>query len=1174
MALTTTTGSITDLVLLGDKSYTAKKFTLKEIAGQDSPYLEGGLYKEGLQENDITFKVEYLLENFNTNTRQEISQGMIIKKDGTVVTGLTLEYHNQHLNNGNLKAPNWLFFKDTEGYKYEMCTTPYHTTTVANTKPGGCFGLPMASGATYSHAEQTIWRKENIDQPTPFYFQTNNPNVMALGFSFVIVYDSSWGSTSATRCYEAFKLSINNEEMYNHDSGTLTDSSKTFRANENYTDIRNVRWRTRYFTVQSINPDTNVIEYKNYKTWMSDDLNKIKNQGIDYKIYLKGDITGLMKEFTLEEVINKGRTDGTYNEIDNMSYVLDLYAIQKWQTINSGEILWSGAAIISEDGQTLGPYTFFRKNKVAPDTGVYELITGTYPNTAGMTSYVYIDSNRTTQTEPVAFGRQFHKSVSTYTGGNTTGKIASFLNINVTGGIDNDLIIKLYFEKPIKAFLLDTVSVYDILYNGINYASSRHTGYLKSVTHDVELFNFNTLTEWNKIWIRTINGIIYGPRTVFTPNETFIVFMKVSNQTLKVFTPTMYLYHELTDEMIEYTLDELIALYHDDRIYQGKYIYRLIPVVDIPVKIEKTFNTLDELIGYDSIQLINKDTNMVNKTYNDLGYHLFYNDDKKLFDLLSTGDDVIHTQREDGVYLLDYTKVYNNSIVNNNLRTDEPNIKRIAIIPWGSSYEGFATFTPDMCKLRVYSDTGSTATLSHVSLGLATGTEILHKDGSITKPTMRTNSSNIMTDDDGKYRVVNFSNGKNIRIYWTDGESNSNGQLISAMLNSASVEGYLPALGTKEVTYWFKGDDVSSEIEDVRLTLKASNYGYANNVEVLNRNGYVLAKLENIRKDTANTTPTWYKPGIINLNTVYKSNNTGLCTPPPNRILSRYDYHVESGTRGQVKWAFRQKAEDFPSTWNINTYDDLLVPIAMLITHGVSKIVNNTMDPKDHISSAILWIPSKYFKDNPNTQDIILFSNGTSIQWNNQYARLSYASNPIKPGLSYNVSNMITIPDEYFKLTNDEVDILWNTSKVKGYNISLSDSRVLNITKRWDTLLDYACSELNNQYNIGIFKDDIVMTQELVYYTVWENDSRYYNNNNLDMWLVSGSGYGTVLIGNSISVFTYGANIGRICTFEVSRDNRGVSSGPMKIIDDKQNVVATVTGSCPSGVVNWTNKTF
>lgn len=881
MALTTATGSITDLVLLGDKSYTAKKFTLKEIVGPDSPYLEGGLYKEGLQENDITFKVEYELDKFYANVRQEISQGMIIKKDGSVVTGLTLEYHNQHLNSGNLKAPNWLFFKDTEGYKYEMCTTPHHTTNSAYSKPGGCFGLPMASGATYSHAEQTIWRKENIDQPTPFYFQTNNPNVMALGFSFVEVYDTTWNSSWSSRSYGAFKLFINNVEIYNHDGGDITASTKLFRANENHTDIKTVKWRTRYFTVQSVNPDTNDTEYKTYKTWMSDDLNLIKNQSIDFKIYLKGDISGLMKEFTLEEVINNGRTDGTYNEMDNISFVLDMVAIQKWATWNSGEILWSGAGIISEDGQILGPYTFFRRNKTAPETGVYELITGTYPNTTGMTSYVYIDSNRTTQTEPVAFGRQFHKSVSTYTGGNTAGKIASFLNINVTGGLENDLTIRMYFEKPIKAFLLDTVSTYDILYNGISNASNRHTGYLKSITHDVELFNTYPIAKWTAKWLFTINNIIYGPRTVFTPNEAFVVFMKISGQTLKVFTPTMYLYHELTNEMIEYTIDELIDLYKNDRIFDGRYKYKLIPVVNIPIKVERTFNTTDDLVGYDSIQLVNKDTDTVIKSYTDLGYDLFYNDDKKLFDMLSTGDNVKNSLREDGVYLLNYTKVYDKPSVLNNLRTDEPNVKRIGIIPWGSTYEGFATFNPSTCKLRVWSDTGSTATLSHVSLGLATGTEILHKDGTITKPTMRTGSSSIMTDEEGQYRTVSFSNGKVVRIYWTDGELNSNGQLISAMLNSASVEGYLPSLGTKEVTYWFKGDNTNSAIEDVRLTLRASNYGYANNIELLNDNGYTLAKIENITMDKANVTETWYKPGIINLNTNYKTNNTGLGTPPP-----------------------------------------------------------------------------------------------------------------------------------------------------------------------------------------------------------------------------------------------------------------------------------------------------
>lgn len=134
---------------------------------------------------------------------------------------------------------------------------------------------------------------------------------------------------------------------------------------------------------------------------------------------------------------------------------------------------------------------------------------------------------------------------------------------------------------------------------------------------------------------------------------------------------------------------------------------------------------------------------------------------------------------------------------------------------------------------------------------------------------MRTNSSSILQDDEGQYRVVNFSNGKNIRIYWTDGELNSNAQLILAMLNSASGEGYLPTLDTKEVTYWFKGDDTASEIEDARLTLKASNYGYANNVELIDISGYSLAKIENISMDTANTTITWYKPGIINLNSKY-----------------------------------------------------------------------------------------------------------------------------------------------------------------------------------------------------------------------------------------------------------------------------------------------------------------
>lgn len=679
MALTTATGSIIDLVLLGDKSYTAKKFTLKEIVGPDSPYLEGGLYKEGLQEDEITFKVEYELDKFYGNTRQEISQGMIIKKDGTVVTGLTLEYHNQFLNSGNLKAPNWLFFKDAEGYKYEMCTTPHHTTNSANSKPGGCFGLPMASGATYSHAEQTIWRKENIDQPTPFYFQTNNPNVIALGFSFVIVYDTNWNSSYDSRCYEAFKLSINNEEMYNHDGGDISASTKLFRANENYIDIRTIKWRSRYITVQSVNPDTNDIEYKSYKTWMSDDLNLIKNNSIDFKIYLKGDISGLMKEFTLEEVINKGRTDGLYNEMENISYVLDLYAIQKWKTVNTGEILWSGAAIISEDGQTLGPYTFFRKAKTAPETGVYELITGTYPNTTGMTSYIYIDSNRTTQTEPVAFGRQFHKSVSTYTGGNTAGKIASFLNINVTGGIDNDLIIKLYFEKPIKAFLLDTVSVYDILYNGINYANSRHTGYLKSITHDTELFNISTVGDWISKWLKTISNIIYGPRTIFTPTETFVVYMKVSGQTLKVFTPTMYLYHKMTNEMITYTLDELTDLYKRGKIEEGNYIYDLIPITNVPIILERTFNTDSNAISYSKVLLINNDIILDN--YEFIGKELYFTGEH-IYKVESDGTHIEDTFKEDGIFNSN-SKSYLSSVTNINVVTDNPNVNRVAIIPWG-----------------------------------------------------------------------------------------------------------------------------------------------------------------------------------------------------------------------------------------------------------------------------------------------------------------------------------------------------------------------------------------------------------------------------------------------------------------------------------------------------------
>lgn len=281
-----------------------------------------------------------------------------------------------------------------------------------------------------------------------------------------------------------------------------------------------------------------------------------------------------------------------------------------------------------------------------------------------------------------------------------------------------------------------------------------------------------------------------------------------------------------------------------------------------------------------------------------------------------------------------------------------------------------------------------------------------------------------------------------------------------------------------------------------------------------------------------------------------------------------------SGTRGQVKWGFRQKAEDFPSTWDITTFDDLLVPIKLLHTYGASKYVANTKDPKDHLSYAVLWIPSKYFKNNPNIQGYTLFSHGTGIRWNSGNASVSYSGKPTRPGAAYSAYQMLDVPDEYYKLTNDEVDVLWNTSKIKGYSIGLNDRRVKDITKRWDELLIFVCEELNNKYGIGLSKDDIVMTQELVYYTVWESDAYYYNNNNIDMWLVSGYGYGCVLVGNSISVFTYGTKIGRICTFEVTRDNRGVQGGLMNIIDDKQDIVATVTGSCPSGVVNWTNKTF
>lgn len=664
-----------ELLLLGNKSYRPKSFTLKEII--DLGYKDG-LYEEGIKEDEVKFKINFTTQNarnsYNGNLILYHPFGQIVvwKKDGTPITVYNIDYNNVYLNNNNFsdEIPNVRFLVDGDGYRYEIIGTKGFNTNAVNTahtRPCASFGPPMSVGGNYPQCFENFTLQNNTD-PNSFYIQTDNPDVKAISIMFFA--PPAWSGTT-TYIYAVNKLTINGELIYDYD--TMSD----FVTNEYMSALGiNNRFLPRYTIVKN-NDDT----YTTYKSWMY--FLNYPNE-INKSLFLLGDTYYTHKEVTLNELIDNGRTDGLFDDAAGYSFNLDLKITQMWNTFNTGEIFPSGALVWDKANNPLLPYERIAYKNTIP---VIELIDATFTDTrtTPMRINLKYDKLPNGNNSNYTVGSAFLKNIQTSNGWTTAGKVVPGGAIIVTGGKGNSLNLNYkFYNSEFKAITIDTVCMYDIKYNGINNASSRHCGRVESITHDKVLHSAADNTEWVKKYTRTVKNKIYGARCVFTTDSAFMCFTNITDTKNLIVDPICYIYHAMTDEMITYTLDELSDLYNRNKIADGCYYYDVVNIININIKLIRTFDSGVESIGYRKMFIIDKNSNSAINNFITVAGDTLIGRDDHLYELSTQNTLVERNSFNKSVDTNEGLLVNSNTSFDFIYRTDNPNAKRLAIIPWYS----------------------------------------------------------------------------------------------------------------------------------------------------------------------------------------------------------------------------------------------------------------------------------------------------------------------------------------------------------------------------------------------------------------------------------------------------------------------------------------------------------
>lgn len=661
----------TELLLLGNKSYRPKSFTLKEII--DLGYKDG-LYEEGIKESEVKFKVNITTQNARTNNGgsylkyHPFGQIVIWKKDGTSVSVFTMDYNNVYLNNNNFsdEIPNVRFVRDIDGYRYEIIGTKGFNTTVkeTNTKPCASFGPPMSTGGTYPQCFENFTVNTNTD-PNNFYIQTDNPNVKAIAIMFFC--PPAW--SSGYYLYTANKLIVNDETIYDYE--TMADYVK----NE-YRSVlgQNDKLLPRFVIVKN-DDDT----YTTYKSWMY--YLNYPNE-INRDLFLIGETYFTIKSVTLDELIKNKRTDGLFDDAAGYTFNLDIKITQMWKTFNSGEIMPCGALVWDKANNPLLPYNRVGFISTVP---VVELIDATFTdsNTTPMRINLKYDRLPNGNNNQRTMGGAFLKNIQTTNGWTAAGKIVPGAAMIVTGGEGNDLNINYkFYSDEFKALAIDTVSTYDIKYNGINNGQNRHCGRVESITHNTLLHTASSNALWVERYTRTVNGKIYGARCIFTKDKAFMCFTNITDAKNLVVDPNCYIYHAMTDEMTLYSINEMEDLAKKGKIVNGCYYYDVVNISNFSCKLTKTFDTDNEFIGYKKLFIINKTTNKVITSFKHVAGDTLIGKDDHLYELSTQSEFLNDTSFLKSVNTADGITMNDSQPFDFTVKSSNPNAKRMAIIPW------------------------------------------------------------------------------------------------------------------------------------------------------------------------------------------------------------------------------------------------------------------------------------------------------------------------------------------------------------------------------------------------------------------------------------------------------------------------------------------------------------
>lgn len=576
---------IKELTLLGEKTYTPKDFTLKEITGPDSLYLEGGFYKEGIQPGEETFRLDLNIKDTSTSNVTNshcywlISQIAMWDTNYIPITGLYMEATNAYLNpEYNMTKPSSRLLKDQNGYRYEMLGWNGIGTYGANAyfMAGGAFGPPMCNNNPYKWP--TDWFVvEQTYTPMDLIIQSDNPNLMIMAISFetpIFWSTSTQGTVVNNYTYAPWTVKLKQTDELILD----TKSKEGSKAYNVYTSPDkkgiNSAWLLRFIIVKQA--DNTYKVYKSYiKDTNAEDVNKLKNV-IQYPIYLKGEFTGLVKEFNPESMIANQRVDGMYDDLAELPHELKLVMTNHWGGMNNpaDEIMVNGA-FIWDNNYNLATnyardlYVTNRKNQE------YEYITCDYDNSS-LKLFISFDSYSQASDGTTTFACMFNKSIRSLPSSYTSYKTQPFGIINIDGaakGSPRKVTFTIKSDKEINVFALDPISGYDY---GVNTAAAyinlqRHVSYIKSITHDKLVCDELTRDRMILKYVKTVKSKIYHARFIFTKTSIFYVWLNYTDRVYNELDPTLYVYYPVEDEMRVHTIQEVIEMDRLGELVNGMF---------------------------------------------------------------------------------------------------------------------------------------------------------------------------------------------------------------------------------------------------------------------------------------------------------------------------------------------------------------------------------------------------------------------------------------------------------------------------------------------------------------------------------------------------------------------------------------------------------------------------